>query len=103
MKEFISFEEYLKLNTIQSVGFQMIFNKKYYEKYDIFKFGNSYFMCVSNPKRSKKGWVYEIFPINFGLEYNKNNSYLTYYVPLWLPENLMENYKISKELFDYFK
>lgn len=103
MKEFISFEEYLKLNTIQSVGFQMIFNRKYYEKYDIFKFGNSHFMCVNNPKRIEKGWVYEIFPINSGLEYNKNNIYPTYYTSFWLPDNIKESYKISKKLFDYFK
>lgn len=102
MDKLLSFKEYKELNTIYSIGFQITFKKKYYEKYDRFKFGNLYFICMSNPKRNKKGWSYEIFPIDSELEYNKDNIYPTYYVSQYCSNDMKKNYELYKGFFKIF-
>ena len=63
-----------------------IFDKRWYEKYDIFKLGNVEYICVSRPKKNEDNtWTIEAIPLEilrkddggYDTEFIKNNlSYL---------------------------
>ena len=44
---------------------KFVFDKKWYIKYDIFKLGNTEYICISKPKENENGkWIVEALPVD---------------------------------------
>ena len=76
-------EHQFEINLLKVI---FIFDKRWYEKYDIFKLGNVEYICVSRPKKNEDDtWNIEAIPLEvswkdgkgYDTEFIKNNlSYL---------------------------
>ena len=50
---------------INLLKMKFTFDKRWYEKYDMFKLGNTEYICSSRPKENDDGnWVIEVIPTN---------------------------------------
>ena len=65
---------------INLLKIEFIFDKGWYIKYDIFKLGNTEYICISKPKENENDkWIIEALPIDimpikdkYNTEYIKN-------------------------------
>lgn len=50
---------------INLLKIKFVFDKRWYIKYDIFKLGNTEYVCISKPKENESGkWIIEALPID---------------------------------------
>ena len=79
-KQYVGDGIYTKENlfNISLIKITFTFNKRWYEKYDLFKYNNQEYICISRPRKNENDtWSIDVLPANGGIELNPDTEFIT--------------------------